>query len=196
MKALILSALTVLAFQANAAVTYSDKAVVPTSATNFKLVSAQYDLVPTRTEIRHIPGCNPNGEASTTCTEEVTVESQEVIRVDVSYQDRNLTSEGNELQWATLVFKTADFSASDVALLKSVYPGWKHPFSRVATKYARDNFNLSVTKVKNTIRVVDMKKSKICYPYGESGEIPPGCVEKLVYKNAESPALLVTVTRK
>lgn len=197
MKTMILSAIVTFAIQAHAEVNYTNQVVLSTSSTQFNLVSAQYDLVATKTEVRHKPGCHVGGEVAESCDETVVLERQPVVRVDVSYRDRVFATEGNLPQWATVYFKTSDFSAEDIALLKSVYPAWKHPFSRVATKYANSNFKIAVTKISNTIRVVDMKKSKICPVNGESADkLDPHCKEQLVYKNVQSPALLLTVSRK
>lgn len=197
MKTMILSAIVAFAFQAQAEVNYSNQVVLPTSASQFKLVSAQYDLIPTKTEIRMKPGCRPNSESGEVCEETIVLESQPVIRVDVSYRDSMLAGEGNEPQWASVNFKTSDFSADDVALLKSVYPAWKHPFSRVATKYAQNNFKIAVTKTSNALRLIDMKRSKLCLVNNETLEkLNPNCEDQIVYKNAQSPALLLTVSRK
>lgn len=165
------------------------------STRNFVLADAEFKLIPTKTEIREIPGCNPNGEAGNICTEEVVLETRPAIIANVSYDDAMFTSEGHDKQWLSLEFDLADFSADDVEALKKAYPTWKHPFSRAGQKFAKKNLELSVVRAERTIQVVDVRNSKLC-PVLESGETYPGCVERLVYKPAKTTVNEVTVSVK
>ncbi len=179
-----------------AGVIYSNTADLSSSTSQHKLVDAEYKMIPTKTEIRQIPGCNPNGDRHPVeCQEEVVLEAQPVIAVNVSYEDSMFSSEGNEKNWLTLNFKLEDFSAEDVAALKAAYPTWRHPFSRAGQKFAKKNLQLQVVKASRTIQVVDVRNSKLC-PVLESGETYPGCVENIVYKPAQTTVKEITILKK
>lgn len=179
-----------------AGVIYSNTADLSTSTSQHKLTDAEYKLIATKTEIRQIPGCNPNGERHPSeCQEEVVLESQAVVTANVSYVDSMFSSEGNEKNWVSFNFKLEDFAAADVAALKAAYPTWRHPFSRAGQKFAKANLALSVKKAERTIQVVDVRNSKLC-PVLESGETYPGCVEHIVYKPAKTFVKEVTVSKK
>jgi hypothetical protein len=195
MKTFVIALSLMASVSSFAGVIYSNTADLSTGTRSFKLDSAEYKLVPTKTEIRQIPGCNPNGEAGNICTEEVVLESQAVVFVNVSYVDPMLMSEGYEKSWIGFNFKTEDFSADSVAALKAAYPTWRHPFSRAGQKFAKANLSLEVKKATRTIQVVDVRNSKLC-PILESGETYPGCVEHIVYKPATTFVNEVTVSKK
>ena len=84
MKLLVL-ALALASASAFAQVNYSNSAVVAKEHSSFKIDQAVYTLIPTKTEERDIPGCNPYGEASEDCTETVVLESEPVVQVFVDY---------------------------------------------------------------------------------------------------------------
>lgn len=171
-------------------------AELPNSSTQIKLTDAVYAVIPTRTEVRQIPGCNSGGEAGQDCTQTVVLESEAMIQANVSYIDGQFSyGEGDNGQNLVLNFKLADFAASEVAALRAVYPTWKHPFSKAPRAFAARNLQLTVRNVEKTIQVVDVRNSKIC-PIGESGQADGNCVEKLVYKNVKSTAKEVTVSSK
>ncbi|MBC7538358.1 MAG: hypothetical protein H7281_06030 [Bacteriovorax sp.] len=178
-------------------VNYSNTADLSTSATQFKLTDANYALIPTKTKIQKIPGCNQGGEGGQDCTRVVVLESEPVVQANVRYLDGlNSSGEGNSNErWLTLNFKLSDFSDDEVGMLKAAYPTWKHPFSKAGKKFAANNLDLDVSKETRTIRVVDVKHSHICST-GESGEPAPGCVEHIVYKDAETTVKAVTVSVK
>ena len=165
------------------------------SARNIKLVDAEFKLIPTKVEYREIPGCREDGEASRVCTEAVVLETRPAIVANVSYQDAFSSSEGNEPSWLTLELDMNDFSAEDIESLKKAYPTWKHPFSRAGRNFAKKNLALSVVRAERTIQVVDVRNSKLC-PILESGDTYPGCVERLVYKDAQTTVNEVTVSAK
>jgi hypothetical protein len=166
------------------------------NASNFKLEGAEYKLIPTKTEIREIPGCIPNGDRHPAeCQEVVVLESRPAIIAQVSYEDTFTASEQAQ-NWLSLEFSPADFSAEDVQSLKAAYPTWRHPLSRAGELFAKKNLELSVVRAERTIQVVDVRNSKLC-PYDvESGETFPGCVDVLVYKPAKTTVNEVTVSIK
>lgn len=175
---------------------FAAEAVLPSTASQAKLVDAQYTEVATKTEVRYIPGCHSGGEAGNNCYETVVLESQPAIVANISYRDSMTSGEGNDVSWATVTLNMADFSASEVASLQAVYPQWKHPFSNVPRKFAKDNLSMNVARVQKTIQVVDMRRSHLCQPQGETGMPVPGCVETIVYKNATTTQLVATVSVK
>jgi hypothetical protein len=196
MKFLAIAFSMVAAVNSFAGVIYSNSADLSTGTTNFKLDSAEFKFIPTKTEIRQIPGCIPDGEAGNICTEEVVLESLPVVHVNVSYSDPFLQSEGYDKSWIGFNFRTEDISADDLAALKSVYPTWKHPFSKIGARVAKSNFSLSVKRSERTIQVVDVRNSKLCPVNGETGEPVPGCQEVIVYKPAKTWVNEVTVLKK
>lgn len=165
------------------------------STRNFKLVDAEYKLIPTKVEYREIPGCREDGEASRECTETIVLETRPAVIANVSYDDSMFSSEGNQPNWLSLEIDIAELPASEVEKLKKAYPTWRHPFSRAGQKFAKNNLALSVVRAERTIQVVDVRNSKLC-PILESGETYPGCVERLVYKDAKTTVNEVTVSVK
>ena len=175
---------------------YSNTADLHTSATQIRLDSAEYKIVPTKTETRWIPGCHATGERHPVdCQETVVLESEPVIAVNVSYIDTMFRQEGNLREHLTFNFKLEDFSAADVEALKDNYPTWAHPFSSAGSAFAKRNLSLQVVKAQRTIQVVDVRNSNICH-VGESGMPLPGCVERLAYKPATITVKEVTVLKK
>jgi hypothetical protein len=151
-----------------AGVIYSNTADLSTSTSQHKIWRAKLFNLATKTEIRDIPGCNPNGEAGYPCTEEVATERTLVLAVDVSYADSMFSGEGQEKQFVSFVLPAAD---------------------------AGKKLELSVVKAERTIQVVDVRNSKLCRIL-ESGEQEPGCKENIVYKPAKTWVKAVTVNVK
>lgn len=56
MKAILVAAIAFASVVAQAEVNYSNQVVLSSSATNVQLADAEYVLIPTRTEVRPIPG--------------------------------------------------------------------------------------------------------------------------------------------
>lgn len=196
MKTLSLALGLMVSASSFAGIIYSNSADLSTSATQIKLTDAEYKLVPTKVEVRQIPGCNPNGERHPVeCQETVVLESQLVITANVQYVDTMFPSEGNEKSNLALNFRLEDFSAEDIAALKAAYPTWRHPFSRAGQYFAKKNLELQVRLAERTIQVVDVQNSTICREL-ESGEIMHGCVENIVYKPAKTTVKEVTVLKK
>lgn len=197
MKQIIFAVLTVAALTSQAGVNYSNQVTLSSSVSQVTLTDAQYDIIPTRTEVRPIPGCNPYGEDSRDCNETIVLESEAVIRAHISYRDSFVSSEGNESSWTSVLFRLSDFSQADVDSLKAVYPPWKHPFSNVGRKFAKNKMALTSQTVKQTIQVVDMKKSRFCPVNNETGEkLNPNCQDYIVYKDSWTNVTLVTVSLK
>ncbi len=126
-------------------VNYYNQVEMPTTSQQVHLVDAEYVLLPTRTATRAIPGCNPNSEAGPVCDETVVLESEAVVRANIGYRDSMFSSEGNQLSYTSVIFKLADFSAQEVAALKSVYPSWKHPLSSLQRDFAKSQLVLSIS---------------------------------------------------
>ncbi len=152
-----------------AGVIYSNSADVSVASRGHKIWRAKIFNLATKTEIRQIPGCNPNGERHPVeCQEEVALERTPVLAVDVEYTDTFNQGEGNEKSFVSFILPASD---------------------------AGKELSLSVKKVERTIQVVDVRNSKLC-PILESGETYPNCEERLVYKPAQTWVKEVTVTAK
>lgn len=180
-----------------ASVNYSSTAFLPMSARNIVISNSEFAYVATKTEVRPIPGCDSYGESGINCDQTVVLESEAVVRVDISFDDNQFSSDQSQGGYVELYFKLSDFSEDQIDLLKSVYPSWKHPFSNVSRNFARDHFSFTVQDVKQPIQVVDMKKSKLCPIDMESGaKLNPFCQDQLVYKDSWTTVKLVTVSKK
>lgn len=177
-------------------INYSNSAELSGSSVRHKLVDAEYLIVPTKTEMRKIPDCTPNAESGNTCLEEVAIESTGVVMANVSYlSSMNPEAEGQEVKWLSFNFKLSDFEGGEIDLLKRAYPRWRNPMSNAPRKFAERNLALSVENKTKTIKVVDMSQSKICRTRQDGTKIP-GCVEKLVYKDAQVKYKAITVSLK
>jgi hypothetical protein len=174
----------------------SREAKFPNTVSEIKVTDAYYDLVPTETVTRPIPGCTPGGESDRDCNETVVISSEEVIRVYLSYQDSLFPEESRQPKTTSIVFSPSDFTPDQVALLKSVYPMWKHPFTTVNQDFARQNFSLDTKVVRETFQIPDPSRSKLCVPRGDSDFIEPGCKEEIVYKDTWHDVVVATVTKK
>ena len=186
-----------LALVSSSAFASSQSIDVAAAHSGFKMDQAVYSLIPTKTEIREIPGCNPHGENSGPCWEEVVLETKPMVQVFVDYTDGIFTDgEGGESKrYLTYNFEVSEFSADAVASLKNASPMWRLGGSSVRKAFARNNFSLSTKLAARTIQVVDVRNSTICQVM-ESGEIAPGCVENIVYKPAQTTVREVTVSTK
>jgi hypothetical protein len=196
MKTLAIAFTLAASFNSFAGIIYSNTADLRTSASQIKIVDAEYKLIPTKTETRWIPGCVATGDRHPVeCQETVVLESQPAITVNVAYVDSMFRQEGNMKENLALNFRLEDFSADDVEALKGAYPTWAHPFSTAGKAFAARNLELQVVKAQRTIQVVDVRNSKICRTL-ESGEMEPGCKENIVYKPAQTTVKEVTVLTK
>lgn len=161
-----------------------------------KLVDAEFIMIPTRTEIKPIPGCIPNIEVSDECTEVVVTEEREAIRANVSYQgSQNPTAEGQELLWISFDFEVTQFDPGEVEMLKKAHPRSLYPFASAFTKFAERNLELSVITENRPVNVVDMAKSTICRAR-QDGTKPVNCKEKLIYLTKETKVKKVSVVVK
>ena len=169
---------------------------LPNTASNIKLDEARYEVVATKTAMQPIPGCTIN-DAVNTCDQTVVLETKEVINAYVTYNDSMSGGDGNQSSYATLSFEATDFSANDVALLKSVYPQWKHGFSSIPADFAREKLSLSTALVRKPIQIADMNRSRFCSVNGETGtQLDPNCVDQIVYKTSYTNVLEATVSQK
>ncbi len=197
MKNIILVSVLFLAQHTMASpVQYFNQAELPSNTRQIKLVDAEYVMMPTKTMTRAIPNCNPNGEASRDCNEVIVLEQQPAIRANISYRNSMFNDESNRASYTSVILALNDFSNTEVNSLAAAYPGWKHPFSTAPRDFAKNHLNLHIAKVNKTIQIVDVRKSHLCPMIGETNEPARNCVEQLVYKNALSPVLVLTVTRK
>ncbi len=194
MKLLVL-AIALASASAFAQVNYSNSAVVAKEHSRFKIDQAVYTLIPTKTEVREIPGCNSWGEASRDCTEVIVLESEPVVQVFVDYTEGVFRDPELPSAYLTFNFPLSDFSAEEVAALKIASPMWRLRGGSVRKSFAKNNFELDLQLVNRTIQLVDMRRSKICRVL-ESGETLPGCVEQLVYKDEIIKVRQVTVNKK
>jgi hypothetical protein len=195
MKKIVLAASLLLSVSAFAGLNYTNTTDLTNSTNQHKLVDAEYKLIPTKTETHWKPGCSNHGEGSQDCTETIVIESEPAIAVNVSYVDSTFSSEGNEVQWATVLMDPQTFPTADVEALKAKSPAWQHPFSNEGRKFAKNNLALQVAKVEKAIQVLDMSQSRIC-PIGEEGVPRPGCVEHLVYKTSWTKVKQLTLVHK
>ncbi len=171
--------------------------VLPDTATEIQIDSVEFTNIPTKTEVQPIPGCFFENEGSAGCEQTVVVESKEAIAVNLSYTDSIFFTDMIPTNWRTVYFNVNDFSKEDVELLKSVYPKWRHPFTKVNLKFASQKIEFKTEKIKQTIKVVDTKKSKYCSVDFESGEkIFPDCQDQIVYKNSWVQRTLVRISVK
>jgi len=194
MKLLVL-AIALASASAFAQVNYNNSTVVAKEHSRFKIDQAVYTLIPTKTEERDIPGCNPYGEASNDCTETVVLESEPVVQVFVDYTEGVFRDPEMPSAYLSFNFPLSDFSAEEVAALKIASPMWRLRGGSVRKNFAKNNFALDLQLVNRTIQIVDVRNSKLC-PILESGETYPGCVERLVYKDAVIKVRQVTVNKK
>lgn len=185
--------LLVTATSALAQVSYSNTADIAKEHTNIRLSDARYFEVATRTEVREIPGCNPNGEAGDICTEVIVLERRPVIEVTVSYSEGVFHDPEMREGYVTFNFDVNDFDAAEVAALKKSSRPWSLGLGRLA--FAKKHFSLSSKLATRTIQVVDVRNSHLCQQT-ESGETLPGCVEVLNYKPATTIVRELTLTKK
>ncbi len=176
-----------------AQVSYLNSVDVAKEHSAFKIDQAVYTLIPTKTEEREIPGCNPNGEASNDCTETVVLESEPVVQVFVDYTEGVFRDPELPRSYITFNFNVNDFSAEEIAELKKASPMWRLGGGSVRKAWAK-KFSLETKLVPRTIQIVDVRRSTLCH-IGESGMPLPGCVERLVYKDAQIKVRNVTVNK-
>lgn len=177
-----------------AQVSYINSVDLAKEHTGYKIDQAVYTLIPTKVEVREIPGCIPYGEAGNDCTETVVLESEPVVQVFVDYNEGVFRDPELPRSYVTFNFNVNDFSAEEIAELKKASPMWRLGGGSVRKAWAK-KFSLETKLVPRTIKIVDVRRSKLCYAGGESGEPLPGCVERLVYKDAQIKVRNVTVNK-
>lgn len=199
MKTTLALALTILTSltSAFAQVTYSDRADIDKAHSNIRISDVRYVALPTKTEIREIPGCNPHGEASNDCTEVVVLERQPVVQVTVSYTEGVWRDPDMREGYLNLNFRTNEFDAAEVEALKAASGIWDFTGRkyRIRKGFAKKNFDLETALVTRTIQVVDVRNSHLCRVL-ESGETEPGCEEVLRYKPANIKVRELKVIKK
>ncbi len=193
MKNLVATIALIASVNSFAAVNYSASVELPTSASQIKLASAEYQLIPTKTIVRTIPGCVETPETYGTCTTTVVLESEGAVVAHVSYLDLQFSEP--EVQWVSVNLKTDSFSPEAVTALKAASPAWRFPFSKVRAEFAKNNLSASVKTISKDIQVIDMRNSKICQR-NDDGEILGNCSDVLVYKTAKTSVKEVSVLKK
>ncbi|WP_408097190.1 hypothetical protein ACJVC5_19325 [Peredibacter sp. HCB2-198] len=198
MKTTLTLALSLLASSAFAGISYSNQADISPAHSNIRLADVRFVSLPSKTEVRQIPGCNPNGEISQVCTEVVVLESEPAVQATVTFRDGVSNDPENREGYLTLNLDPADFSAADLAALEGASQGrWDFGGrqARVRKSWAAKNLELSTALVTRTIQVVDTRNSRLC-PVGEAGTTLPGCVEDIQYKPASTKVREVKISVK
>lgn len=196
MKTLAL-ALGLIATSAFAQLNYSNTADIDKAHSDIRISDVRYVALATKTEVREIPGCNPNGERHPVeCQETVVLERTPVVQVTVSYTEGVFRDPDLREGHVFFNFKLSDFDASEIADLRAASTLWDFGAGTAVRKaFAKKNFDLSAKLAERTIQIVDVRNSRLCH-IGESGEPAPGCVEELRYKPAQIKVRELTVNRK
>lgn len=155
-----------------AQIKFSDTTDLDKAHSEIRLADVQYRLLPSKTEVRRIPGCRLTGNASRDCNEVIFLEKQPVVEVLVAYQDGIFRDSDRRLrkQYFTLILRPEAFSAQVLAELK------------VSRRSMRVLFvELSSNLVTRNIQVLDVRNSTFC-PIDNEPYPRPGCVEVLNYR--------------
>lgn len=169
-----------------AQINFSDTADLDKAHSEIRLADVQFRLLPSKTEVRRIPGCRPTGNASRDCTEVVVLERQPVVEVLVAYMDGIFHDSDRRLrkQYLTLNLRPESFSADALAELKT------------ARRFARLQLvELNSTLVTRNVQVIDVRNSTFC-PIDNEPYPRPGCVEVLSYKPGKVQVIEVKVLVK
>lgn len=188
MKSTLALSLMMLASSAFAGISYSNSTDIATAHSNIRLTDVRFVNLPSKTEVREIPNCNPNGEASRICTEVVVLETAPAVQVTVSFRDGLNQSQDQQEGYTTLNLDPASFTAAELAALEGAR------FS-ARKSWAAKNLSLATALVTRSIQVVDVRNSTIC-PTTEAGTTVPGCVEDIQYRTASTRVREVTVNAK
>lgn len=167
-----------------AQISYSDRADIDKAHSNIRISDVRYVALPTKTEVREIPGCIPGGEAARDCTEVIVLERQPVVQVTVSYTEGVFRDADIREEHVDFNFRTTDFDASEVNKLQAASGLWDFTGrkSRVRKAFAKKYLELQTAIATRTIQVVDVLNSHICHET-EAGPVL-GCVEEINYKPA------------
>ncbi len=185
-------ALALVSSAAFAQVSYTNSVDLAKEHTGYKIDQAVYTLIPTKVEIREIPGCGGDRHP-VECQETIVLESEPVVQVFVDYNEGVFRDPELPRSYVTFNFHVNDFSAEEIAELKKASPMWRLGGSSVRKAWAK-KFSLETKLVPRTIQIVDVRRSTLCQ-IGESGMPTPGCVERLVYKDAQIKVRNVTVNK-
>ncbi|WP_408098286.1 hypothetical protein ACJVC5_05060 [Peredibacter sp. HCB2-198] len=171
---------------------FSQTKVFDLDTSDFKIEYAQYGVIPTKTEVRQIPGCDVTADRHPVdCEETVVLEKEAVVSVIVTYKDPTSVDEYQTPAWFTVHFRPEDIPAVELATLRSV--SWRTPFSKIPSKVAKKNFKLEIKNVRKEIQVIDEANSTIC-PRDNNGFFD--CEDVIVYKPAMTTVKEVTVLKK
>jgi hypothetical protein len=171
---------------------FSNSADLAKEHRNIKAVDARYFEVATKIEISEDPYCNHSGEID--CTETRVLERVPAVQVTVEYTDGIFPDhEADNKAYMSFNLPTDLFPADHIEELKRA-SGFFGGHS-VRREFLRNHINFSVSQVKKTIEIVDVRNSKICH-INESGYPRPGCKEVLRYKPATVMVQRVNISAK
>ncbi len=180
-------------------VSFNNSVDFPANARDVGLSFAEYRILPTKTEVRQIPGCTTYGDSAPgDCDEVIVLESVPVVQVSIGHtvERRHDDDVYNTNPFSTYVvnFKTDLFSEEEIAQLKKA----RRIFRSTGGALAKKLFRFETKPVQRTRMIVDVKNSVFCQ-YQDSERYPdpiPGCVPKIVFKEVVVKALEVTVLKK
>lgn len=184
-----------------AGIIFTDSADIDKAHSNIKLYDVSYVQLPSKTEIRQIPGCFPTGERHPSeCQEEVVLERQPAVVVDVKYQDEIFRDPDMRNSYVTLNLRPEAFSAEEIAELKKLSKrSWDLSGRQMKARlaWAKVNLELQANLVVRDIQVIDMRTSNFCYYRDDRyPEQIPGCVEVINYKPAKTTVREIKIVVK
>lgn len=198
---LVLALSLLVTVPAFAGIIFSDAADIDKAHSDINLYDVRYVQLPSKTEIRQIPGCFPNGERHPSeCEETVVLERQPAVVVDVKYVEGIFRDPEMRHSYVTFNLRPEAFSAEKIAELeknsKGVFDFSGRKF-RARAAWAKANLELVTNLVTRDIQVVDMRTSRFCtYHDDRYPERIPGCVEVINYKPAKSTVREVKIVVK
>jgi hypothetical protein len=188
----LLSASASLASRVEEYKVFSNSADLAREHRDIKAIDARYFEVASKVEIRQNPHCNHSGEID--CTETIVLERVPAVQVTIEYTDGIFPDhEADNKAYRNFYLPTELFSAGEIEELKAASGFFGG--HRVRQAFLREQINFSVSKVKKTIEIVDVRNSKICH-INESGYPELGCKEVLKYKPATIIVQRVNISAK
>lgn len=186
-----------------AGIIFSDAADIDRAHSDLKLYDVRYVQLPSKTEIRQIPGCFPHGDRHPVeCEETVVLERQPAVVVDVKYKEGIFRDNEPGMQHAYVTFnlRPEAFSKEEIAELEKNSKGvWDFSGRKFKARaaWAKANLEMKTALVVRDIQVVDMRTSRFCTYQGERyPERIPGCVEVINYKPGKTTVREVKIVVK
>lgn len=191
MKGLLLVLALIVSAHSFAGDLFTKKRIFDLDTSNFKIEYAQYNELPTKTEIRQIPGCDVYADRHPRdCEETVVLEKVAVVSIIVGYKDPSNLHENEIPTWFAFNIRPDEIPAVELASLKAV--SWRNPFSKIPASLAKKNFRLEVKRVQKRIKVIDEGNSTICPRENNSFD----CEDVIVYKPGLATFNEVTILKK